>query len=361
MFNRSTKVAVLLACAFLLSPADSAWARGGGGGGGHGGGGGGGHGGGGAGFAGGGHFGGAGWGGRGYGFGGYRGGGWGGYRGYGWGGYRGYGYGWGYPYGYGYGYGLGLGFGSGLYGGYGGYGYGGYGYGYPGYGYYGYDQYGAGYGGGYGAAYDPSPYNGSSSSSSPPAAAHAAKPMQADSSTLKAARDFADKGEAEFRAGDYDAAVYALRHAAVDDPNNAVVTLLLGQALFATGKFDEAAGATQAAMRQLTKERWGVVISHYTELYRDTKDYTQQLRALERAMKEKPDEPALRFLAGFHYAYLGFTQQAVEQLERALKLAPRDEMARQLRDDLHSKLAKPSVPPVPPAPGIPTGPAIDDE
>jgi tetratricopeptide (TPR) repeat protein len=185
--------------------------------------------------------------------------------------------------------------------------------------------------------------------------------MQADSATLKAARDFADKGEAEFRAGDYDAAVYALRHAAVDDPNNAVVTLLLGQALFATGKFDEAAGATQAAMRQLTRERWGVVISHYTELYGDTKDYTQQLRALERSIKEKPDEPALRFLAGFHYAYLGFTQQAAEQLERALKLAPRDEMARQLRDDLHSKLAKPSVPPVPPAPGVPSGPAIDEE
>jgi tetratricopeptide (TPR) repeat protein len=152
-----------------------------------------------------------------------------------------------------------------------------------------------------------------------------------------------------------------LRHAAVDDPNNAVVTLLLGQALFATGRFDEAAGATQAAMRQLSADRWGVVINHYTELYGDTKDYTQQLRALEKAVKEKPDAPALRFLAGFHYAYLGFTQQALDQLERALKLAPRDEMARQLCDDLRARLAKPSIPPVPPAPGITSGPEIEEE
>jgi tetratricopeptide (TPR) repeat protein len=104
-----------------------------------------------------------------------------------------------------------------------------------------------------------------------------------------------------------------------------------------------------------------VVISHYTELYGDTKEYTQQLRALEKSVKEKPDDPALRFLAGFHYAYLGFTQQAIDQLDTALKLAPRDEMARQLRDDLRGKHAKTSVPPVPPAPGVPSGPAIDEE
>jgi tetratricopeptide (TPR) repeat protein len=155
--------------------------------------------------------------------------------------------------------------------------------------------------------------------------------------------------------------MYALRHAAVDDPNNAVVTLLLGQALFATGKLEEAAGATQAAMRQLPKEKWGVVISHYTELYGDTKDYTRQLRALEASLKEKPDDPALRFLAGFHYAYLGFTQQAIDQLDKTLKLAPRDEMARQLRDELRGKLGKSSVPLLPPAPEIPKGPALDTE
>jgi tetratricopeptide (TPR) repeat protein len=185
--------------------------------------------------------------------------------------------------------------------------------------------------------------------------------MTADSSAPQTGAEFADQGEAAFKKGNYSGAMYALRHAAVDDPNNAVVTLLLGQALFATGKFDEAAGATQAAMRQLPREKWGVVINHYTELYGDTKDYTRQLRALEAAVKEKPDDPALRFLAGFHYAYLGFTQPAIDQLDKTLKLAPRDEMARQLRDELRGKLGTTAVPPLPPAPSIPKGPALETE
>jgi tetratricopeptide (TPR) repeat protein len=265
--------------------------------------------------------------------------------------------GYGYPY---YGYGLGFGYGYGLYGGYGyggylGYGYGGYGYGYPGYGYNGYSPYGPGYG----AASGPVQYNGSSNGLTALAAAPA-KVAQPDSSALKAAKEFGDKGEAAFRAGDYEGAVHALRHAALDDPKNAVVTMLLGQAFFATQRFEEAAGATQAAMRRLPKDRWGVVVTHYTELYGDTSDYTRQLRALEAALKEKPAKPELRFLAGFHFAYLGFTQQAIDQLDTALKFAPLDELARQLRDELRVKLANPPVPPEPPTPGLPSGPEIDE-
>ncbi len=305
--------------------------------GGHGGGGGAGH------YAGGAHFAG-GWGGRGY----Y---GWGGYRGYGWAPYRGYG--WRYPY---YGYGLGLGVGVGIgYGLYPGYWYG-YGYPYPAYGYYGYyanvpDA--AGYAGTYG----PVPYV-----APPPPAVAVESSASVEEAAVEAAGEFADKGKAAFKAGDYAGAVYALRHAAVDDPHNAELTLLLGQALFATGRYDEAAGATQAAMRRLPKEKWGAVISHYTELYGNTRDYTNQLRALEKRLKEKPNEPALRFLAGFHYAYLGFATQAIDQLDKVLTFVPRDDLARQLRDELRDKLGKPSVVPILPAPAIPgepQGPALE--
>jgi tetratricopeptide (TPR) repeat protein len=149
-----------------------------------------------------------------------------------------------------------------------------------------------------------------------------------------------EKGEAAFRGGDYAGAVYAWRHAVVDDPQDGVVTMLLGQALFATGRFDEAAGATQAAMHRLPREQWGLIINHYAELYGKSHDYTSQLRALERAIKEKPNDPALRFLAGFHYSHLGFTRQAIDQLDRLISIAPRDEMARQLRDEMRSKLEK---------------------
>src|SRR5262249_32188337 len=150
----------------------------------------------------------------------------------------------------------------------------------------------------------------------------AAKPLPLESLTTNGgtAAEFAERGEAAFKAADYRGAAYALRHAAGDDPRDGVVTSLLRQALFPARGVDEAAGATQAAMRLLTRSEWGIVIAHYNEIYGKSEDYTTQLRMLEKAVREKPGDPALRFLAGFHYAYLGFHQQALEQLEKGLKL-----------------------------------------
>jgi len=346
-------IRTMIVSTVLLGLPVSVLARGGGGGGGgHGGGGGGG-----------GHFGGggarggpgAGAGVRGYGGGGYRGYG-GGYRGYtggrpgfagryggyGWG-YPGYYGGWGYPY---YGTGLGLGLGLGLgYGlssgyGYGGYGYGGYGgYGYPGYGY----GSGAYSGANYYSANTAAPSTQSPPSPGPVVPASATKPT--DAASVARSREFAERGEAAFKSADYEGAVYALRHAVVDDPQNPMLVLQLGQALFATGKFQESAGATQAAMHSLPKEEWGSVVSRYQELYGNKQDYTRQLRDLEKAVNSKPDDPALRFLAGYHYGYLGFLKQSIEQLDRGVQIESRDEMAKQLGEEMKSKLAMLEVPP----------------
>jgi tetratricopeptide (TPR) repeat protein len=167
----------------------------------------------------------------------------------------------------------------------------------------------------------------------------------------------ADKGEAAFKAGDYGTAAYHWRHAIVDDSQNPILLMMLAQALFATGKFDEAAGATQAAMHALPKDKWGVVISNYKELYGKPQDYADQLRTLENAVREKPEDPGLRFLTGFHYAYLGYPQQSIDQIDRVLKVNPRDEVAKQLRDEMRSKLPANTTPPPPPA-TVPQGPAL---
>jgi Tfp pilus assembly protein PilF len=266
--------------------------------------------------------------------------------GWGWGGFWGFGYPyWGYGY-YGWPglltYGL-LGLGN-YFGGYGGYGYGGYGYG--------------GYYGGMGYAYDPYCYYGNSigypgtAVANPQddalAAANQAPAVNPKPGTKDAdnAKVFAEKGETDFKARDYKAAVYAWKHAVVDDPNNGVLVMMLGQGFFATGQFNEAAGAVQQAMQILPKDDWGVVVKNYKELYSNIQDFTDQLRALEKAVKEKPNDPALRFLAGFQYAYLGYPKEAVDQLEKGLKAAPRDEMAKKLRDEMAAKL-KPAEPPTP--------------
>ena len=277
----------------------------------------------------------------------------GGFGGYGWGGYGGYRYGRGFGFGYPYfGYGLGYGLFSPLWYGLGGYGYNNFGYaGYGGYGYpgslngYYYNPYG----------YGLSSYGGMLTGVAP-AATVATAPATA---TDPAATGFAEKGEAAFKAGDYAGAAYSWRHAVVDTPQNPVLGLMYAHALFATGKFDEAAGAVQAALSQLPKDKWGVVVSNGRELYGNYQDYTTHLRALEAAAREKPNDPALKYLQGYHYAYLGYPQQAIDQLEKVLSLVPQDEMAKQLRDEMKARLAGQNLPTndLPPAPStlVPAG------
>lgn len=178
---------------------------------------------------------------------------------------------------------------------------------------------------------------------------------QSDDSDL----NFAANGEAEFKSGNYDKAVKMWRHAVVDDPKNGVLVMMLAQGLFASGKFDEAAGATQQGMLLLKEEDWGVVVGNYRELYAKIGDYTTQLRALEKVRKEKPEEPALRFLLGFHYGYLGFPKEAAQELAKATSLAPQDELSSRLKDVLEGKDKKTTTkvgpteaPPAPPQ-GIP--------
>jgi predicted Zn-dependent protease len=224
-----------------------------------------------------------------------------------------------------------------------------------GYGYrYGYGGYGCGYAynpycsyGGYGGYASPgyylysAPYYGTDQASADPNALTVTAAPNGTTNTASAAT-FADDGEAAFKAGDFKQAEYALRHAVVDDPKNPVLVMMLSQALFANGKYDEAAGATQNAMQQLPKDQWGVVVTNYKDLYSNNQSYTDQLRALEKAAKDKPDSPALHFLLGFHYGYLGYPRDAVIELDKTIKLAPRDEMAKQLREEMQNKLPKTS-------------------
>ncbi len=154
----------------------------------------------------------------------------------------------------------------------------------------------------------------------PIAAQQQAAPELAGDAT--SAQRFAAEGELDFKTGDYEGAVHSWRHAIVDDPDNGTLVMMMAQALFATGKFDEAAGAVQQGMAMLPPDQWGVVVGNYAELYSNIGDYTTQLRALEKAVKDKPDSPALRFLVGYHYGYLGYPEDALRQLTKAKELAP---------------------------------------
>lgn len=253
-------------------------------------------------------------------------------------------YGWGNPWGWYPWRAFGLGWGFGRWGG----GYGGYG----GYGNCGYNP-DCTYSGSYGD-YGYSPVYYASAATDPNSLAVAttetnSAPViaQNDPSSLSSSTEFADRGEQEFKAGNYDKAAGAWRHALVDDPKNGVVMMMLSQALFAVGKFDEAAGTAQQGMLLLPEDNWGVVPQNYKELYANIGDYSKQLKALEAARKEKPDDPALRFLLGYHYGYLGYPTEAVRELDRGLSIAPQDKLAFKMRSGFKKQI-KPQTTEVPP-------------
>ena len=263
--------------------------------------------------------------------------------GYGGLGYGGLGYGLGYGLG-GLGYGglgglglLGLGYGLGMGLGYGGFGYGGYG-GYGG-GYGGYGGYGGGYGNGYANYPADYGYNNSQYTQTQP--------------NLSEAISFDQAGEQAFRAGQYSQAAYDFRHALVDDQQNGTLAMMLGQALFAQGSWNEAAAATEMGMLLLPQDQWGVVVKNYKELYSGNAPYTAESRAAEQARNAKPDDPALHFLLAFHYEYLGYPTQAAREVERVIQLRPKDEFAKRLQDAILGRTAALPAPTVQATPPVP--------
>ena len=239
-------------------------------------------------------------------------------------------HGWGYPSrGYGMGLGLGLGLGYGLSSGNGsGYGYPGYASGYPAY------------------VYDNTTYVTIVENHHPPATPPATQvtPISAtvvDEAAAARSRDFANQGVASFQKADYEAAASGLRHAMIEDPGNPILLMELGMALFAMGKYEEATGAIQTGMHQLPPDDWGMVVTHYADFYADPQDYTRHLQGLEQGVKAKPNDPSVRFLLGYHYGYLGFFKQSMEQLDKTIRIEPRDEMAKQLLNEIKSRRSKP--------------------
>jgi len=145
------------------------------------------------------------------------------------------------------------------------------------------------------------------------------------------AERFTAAGEDAFRGGQYAPAMLYWQHALIDDPNSGGVVMLMAQALFALQQYDAAAGAIQMAMQMLPQTEWGSVVQNHSELYPNIGDYTTQLRALERARTEQPDNPALWFLLGYHFGYLGYPQQAVREFDKAIDIEPNDQGSWELR------------------------------
>jgi hypothetical protein len=156
-----------------------------------------------------------------------------------------------------------------------------------------------------------------------PPAAEAARP---------ATTDFAQQGQELFLAGKYGDAVKVLRHAVVDDPHNGPLLALTGEALWAAGSYNEAAGAIQQSLLATPEADWTGVASRAARLIP-----AEAVGNLTRAIGEK-ETPDLRFLAGYQSFGAGKYDEAAVHLDLLLKKAPDDAVAKKLRDQA-AKLA----------------------
>jgi tetratricopeptide (TPR) repeat protein len=141
---------------------------------------------------------------------------------------------------------------------------------------------------------------------------------------------YSQRARRAFQAGDYPLAASNWRHALIDEPGNGIAALRLAQAEFAMGNYQDATDAVQTGMTTLPYDQWGIVVKNYREFYPSNVPITNQLRALEKARKENPDNPAARFLLGYQYLYLGYPKHAETELQKAVELEPANEFSQKL-------------------------------
>ena len=141
--------------------------------------------------------------------------------------------------------------------------------------------------------------------------------------------DYQSRAEQAFRSSNYAEAARLANHALVDSPNDGKLMLLYAQGLFAVGDYQASAGAIHRAASLLSPEDWGYVVENYAKYYRGN-GFVDQMKRLEDFLKFNPDAAYARFLRGYQFGFLGQVEVAVRDLNRALELESRDQLAAEL-------------------------------
>jgi tetratricopeptide (TPR) repeat protein len=152
-----------------------------------------------------------------------------------------------------------------------------------------------------------------------------ALPDPNDPSMTSATTD-GDRARDAFYQGDYPAALSAVDAALSRTPSDTPLHEFRALILFAMGKYKEAAGTLYAVLSVGPGWDWTTMSS----LYPSVDVYTKQLRALEDYVKQYENAPELHFLLGYQYMTEGYPSAAARQFEQVVKLAPNDQVSRQL-------------------------------
>ncbi len=159
-----------------------------------------------------------------------------------------------------------------------------------------------------------------------------------------------DAARTAFMQGDYATALAQADQAIALVPNDTVLHEFRGLALFALGRYKEAAAADYSVLSTGPGWDWTTL----SALYPNVEVYTAQLRALEQYAKSHPAASDGKFLLAENYLTCGYTDAAAAQLKAVMELDPKDQLSAQLLKSItapeSAEQAAPSQPAAPTKP-----------
>jgi tetratricopeptide (TPR) repeat protein len=159
-----------------------------------------------------------------------------------------------------------------------------------------------------------------------------------------------DAARNAFMQGDYATALAQVDQAIALVPNDTVLHEFRGVALFALGRYKEAAAADYAVLSAGPGWDWTTL----SALYPNVAVYTAQLRALEQYAKSNPAASEAKFLLAENYLTCGYTAAAAAQFKAVVQLDPKDRLSAQLLNSLSATgTAAPTAPSQAAAPAQP--------
>jgi len=151
-------------------------------------------------------------------------------------------------------------------------------------------------------------------------------PAPGDNDTPPAGIESFNAARTAFQQGDYPQALSLVNQTLVSMPDDPVVHEFRSLVLFAQQKYQDSAAAIYAVLAAGPGWDWTTMSS----LYPSIDVYTAQLRSLESYCKVHPDAADSSFLLAYHYLTCGYTDAAVGQLKKVVKLQPQDRVAKEL-------------------------------
>jgi tetratricopeptide (TPR) repeat protein len=135
-----------------------------------------------------------------------------------------------------------------------------------------------------------------------------------------------DDALAKFKAGDYAGALAGFDRAVKASPKDSVIHEVRALALFALGRYPEAAATLNSVLVSAPGMDWTTI----SNVYGSVDAYTAHLRKLEDFCRANPDSASGHFVLAYHYLVGGHADMAAEALKVVVAKQPGDLVAKRL-------------------------------